>query len=68
LAFNISLIFIGQDIGLKWEKIGGYMIVVPISIASLIGFVLLKEGLPGPMFITMFVGILYPIIVYKKIK
>lgn len=61
------LMFIGLAIGWKWEKAGGYLVVIPIIIASIIGFVFLKEGLPGPMFIPMLVGILYLIIGYKKV-
>jgi len=62
------LMFIGLGLGWKWEKIGGYMIVIPITIASIIGFGILREGLPGPMFIPMFVGILYLVVGYGNKK
>ena len=65
---TFPLMFIGLAIGWKWEKVGGYLIVIPISIASIIGFIMLKEGLPGPMFIPMIVGILYLVAGYKKEK
>lgn len=61
------IIFIGLGFGWKWEKIGGYLIVIPISIATIIGIIFLKEGLPGPMFIPFIVGILYLIYGYKNI-
>jgi len=62
------LIFIGLAIGWKWEKIGGYLIIIPIIIASMVGLIFLKEGLPGPMFVPMFIGISYLIIGYKNNK
>jgi len=60
------LMFLGLAVGWKWEKIGGYLIVIPLSIATIIGFVILKEGLPGPMFVPMIAGVLYLVYGYKK--
>jgi len=62
------IMFIGLGIGWKWEKIGGHLIIIPILLASIIGFILDREGLPGPMFIPMIIGIFYLIIGYKKTK
>lgn len=64
---TLPLIFIGLAIGWKWEKAGGYLIVIPIIIALVIGFIFLKEGLPSPMFIPMIIGILYLFVGYKKV-
>lgn len=60
------VIFIGLAVGLKYEKIGGYLVTVPIVLATLIGFIVLREGLPGPMFVPLIVGFLYLILGYKK--
>lgn len=65
---TFPLMFIGLGLGLKWEKIGGYMIVIPLTIAFILGFGLLREGLPGPMFIPMIVGILYLVVGYNNKK
>jgi hypothetical protein len=62
------LMFIGLALGWKWEKLAGYLIIVPLVVASIIGFVFLKEGLPGPMFVPLIIGIFYLIIGYKAKK
>ncbi|MBT7902629.1 hypothetical protein HN587_02125 [Candidatus Woesearchaeota archaeon] len=66
--FTFPLMFIGLGLGWKWEKIGGYLIVIPITLATIIGFIILKEGLPGPMFIPMIIGISYLILGYNQKK
>lgn len=63
---TFPLMFIGLALGWKWEKVGGYIIIIPLLLASVIGFGVLKEGLPGPMFVPFIVGILYLIVGYKK--
>lgn len=65
---TFPFMFIGLGLGWKWEKIGGYMIVIPLAVAFIIGFVLLREGLPGPMFIPMIVGILYLVVGFGNKK
>lgn len=67
-AFVFPLIFIGLIVGLKWEKIGGYFILIPTIISSLIGLIFLKENLPGPILVPIFIGIIYLLIGYKKSK
>jgi hypothetical protein len=62
------IMFFGLALGWKWEKLGGYLIVVPLTIASVIGFVVLKESLPGPMFVPMIVGIVYLVVGYSSDK
>jgi hypothetical protein len=64
---TFPLIFIGLVVGWKSEKIGGFLIVIPILIASIVGFLFLKEGLPGPMYVPLIIGILYLLLGYKKI-
>ena len=60
------LIFLGLGLGLKWEKLGGYLIVLPTLIAFLLGLIILKEGLPGPMFVPLIIGLFYLFLGYKK--
>ena len=62
---TFPIIFIGLAVGWKYEKAGGFMVTIPIVIASIIGFILLREGVPGPMFIPLAVGILYLIVGYE---
>jgi hypothetical protein len=62
------LIFIGLGLGWKFEKIAGYLITFPIVIATIVGFIFIKEGLPGPMYFPFIVGILYLFVGYKKTK
>jgi hypothetical protein len=67
--FAFLLMFIGLGLGWKWEKIGGYVVVIPIAIATIIGSIFSEEiGLPGSMFVSLIVGILYLIVGYKKIN
>ncbi len=67
--FTFPLMFIGLALGWKWEKIGGYMVVIPIILATIIGSIFSEEiGLPGPMFVPLIVGILYLIVGYKTAK
>lgn len=60
------LVFIGLALGWKNEKIGGFLITIPI----LIGFILsisMGNGLGGgPMMIPFIIGFLYLILGYKK--
>jgi len=59
------LVFIGLGLGWRYEKTGGWLVVGPIALASVIGFIVLREGLPGPMFIPMVAGLLYLISGYS---
>jgi hypothetical protein len=66
---TFPLMFLGLALGWKWEKIGGYTIIAPIIIASIICSIFSDEiGIPGPMFIPLVVGILYLIVGYKTTK
>jgi hypothetical protein len=65
-ALAFPLVFIGLALGWKWEKLGGYLIIIPIIAAFLIGLLIIKEGLPGPMFVPLIIGILYLVVGYNK--
>jgi len=57
--------FIGLALGLKYEKIGGYLLIV----SSLIGFFMLiitEKGSGTQTIASLFLGILYLIIGCKK--
>ena len=56
---TFPLMFIGLALGWRYEKIGGFLITIPIVIATVLSIIIIKEGLPGPMFIPMIAGILY---------
>ena len=60
------IMFLGLAVGWKYEKLGGYLIVLPLAIASVVGYIFLKEGLPGPMFLPMVVGVMYLVLGYKN--
>jgi len=59
------LMFIGLALGLKYEKVGGYLLII----SSLIGFftsVIVGTGSGTQMIASLAVGILYLIVGYKK--
>ena len=59
------LMFIGLALGWKYEKIGGYLLII----SSLIGFltiVIAEKGSGTQMIASLFIGILYLIVGYKK--
>ncbi len=60
------LVFIGLIVGLKWEKIGGYLVTIPIVLSFLVGFFFLKQSLPGPMFVPLLIGLAYIFLGYFK--
>jgi len=59
------LMFIGLALGWKYEKIGGYLIIIGI-LTRFIGSIIIKEGLSLHMSIPLVVGILYLIVGYAK--
>jgi len=59
------LMFIGLALGWKYEKIGGYLLII----SSLIGFftsVIVGNGSGTQMLVSLTIGILYLIVGYKK--
>ncbi|HYE83080.1 MAG TPA: hypothetical protein VEG39_13060 [Clostridia bacterium] len=59
------LMFIGLGLGWKFEKIGGFLITVPIAIGLIAGLVMKKE-LITHMLVPFIVGMMYLIIGYRK--
>ena len=66
MAFPIM--FIGLAVGWKYEKIAGYMVVIPILLAFISGLAVLREGFPGPMSIPLVTGLLYLLVGYMDPK
>ena len=63
---SFPFIFVGLVLGIKYEKIGGFLIVVPIVLSCLIWFISIWESFPWPMFIPLLAWILYLVYWYKK--
>lgn len=62
------LVFIGLGLAWKNEKIGGYLVTIPI-LSGYILSVIAGEGLgAGPMIFPLIIGILYLVLAYNKNK
>jgi|SRR5690554_2199930 len=61
----LPLMFIGLLLGWKYEKIGGYLITIPIVVGFLAGF-FIEGAMIIHMFIPLIVGILYLITAYRE--
>ncbi len=59
------LMFIGLALGLKYEKIGGYLLMISVLI-GLFTLVIVRKGSGTQMLVSLLVGILYLIVGYKK--
>ena len=59
------LMFIGLGLGWRYEKIGGYLVTVPILIGLLLGLIVEAE-LVFHMLIPLLAGVLYLIVGYAK--
>lgn len=57
------LMFIGLGLGWKYEKIGGYLITIPITVGLLLGLILESE-LIFHMLIPLIVGVMYLVVGY----
>lgn len=62
------LIFIGLVLGLKYEKLGGYLIVIPLLIGILASILITKVGFAAHMLVPFTIGVLYLIIGYNTKK
>ncbi|MCF7845740.1 MAG: hypothetical protein K9L85_00720 [Candidatus Peribacteraceae bacterium] len=62
---TFPLMFIGLGVGWKYPKVGGYLIVLPIVIASILGLITDGEA-AGPMLIPLAIGVLYLVVGYKS--
>jgi len=61
----MPLIFIGLALGWKYEKIGGYLIVIPIIIGFLVGL-MTEANFSINLLAPLLPGILYLVVGYKK--
>ncbi len=59
------LMFIGLGLGWKYEKIGGYLVTIPIIAGSLLGLITAGELVPH-MFVPLVPGLLYLAAGYGK--
>jgi len=59
------LMFVGLVLGWRFEKIGGYLIIVGILTRFIVS-IIITEGLSLHMSIPLLVGILYLIVGYSK--
>lgn len=59
------LMFIGLALGFKYEKIGGYLVTIPITVGLLLGFIV-ERDLSMHMFIPLIAGVLYLLSAYSK--
>ncbi|MFA5184752.1 MAG: hypothetical protein WC456_04490 [Patescibacteria group bacterium] len=61
----MPLIFVGLALGWKYEKIGGFLVVIPILIGFLVGL-MTGANLSVNLLAPSLPGILYLIVGYKK--
>ncbi len=59
------LMFIGLILGWKYEKIGGYLIIIAILTRFVVS-IIIEEGISIHLSIPIIIGILYLIVGYKK--
>jgi hypothetical protein len=59
--------FIGLTVGLKFEKIGGYLVTIPVGLGLLMGL-LMQGELVVHMIVPLAVGVLYLFVGYKKLR
>jgi hypothetical protein len=59
------LMFIGLALGLKYEKVGGYLLMISLLI-GIFTLVMAGKGSGMQMVASLFVGALYLIVGYKK--
>lgn len=59
------LMFIGLGLGWRYEKIGGYLVIVPVTIGLLLGLITEAE-LVVHMLVPLIPGVLYLVYGYKK--
>ena len=63
--FMMPLVFIGLILGWKYPKIGGWLVVIPITIGFVVGL-LTEANLSINLAVPIIPGILYLISGYKK--
>lgn len=63
--FMMPIIFIGLALGWKYEKIGAYLIIIPMAIGFLVG-IATRANFSSNMLLSLIPGILYLIVGYRK--
>jgi hypothetical protein len=61
----MPIIFAGLLVGWKFEKAGGYLIVIPMAIGFLVG-IMTKANFSSNMLLPLIPGVLYLFAGYKK--
>jgi len=61
------IMFVGLALGWKYEKIGGFVVTIPVALGLLFGLILEHE-LVYYMILPLIIGILYLIVGYKKLN
>lgn len=61
------IMFIGLALGWKYEKVGGFLVTIPVALGLILGLILERE-LVYYMLLPLAVGILFLIVGYKKIR
>lgn len=59
------IMFIGQIVGLKWEKIGGFLIVIPISLFMVSSYAI-NQPFVNLLFFPLIIGCFYLYFGYEK--
>ena len=59
------LMFIGLGLGLRYEKLGGYLVVVPVGLGLILG-VIIADDFVVHMLVPLTLGVLYLIVGYAK--
>jgi hypothetical protein len=59
------LMFIGLGLGWKYEKIGGYLVSIPIIIGLSLSLIM-KQGMIFFMLVPLIIGILFLLVGYSK--
>lgn len=59
------IMFIGQIVGLKWEKIGGFLIVIPISLYIVSSYAI-NQSFVNLLFFPLIIGCFYLYFGYEK--
>jgi len=62
---TFPLMFIGLLLGLKYEKLGGYLVTIPL-LAAFVFTLSIGEDFTPFMLVPFVVGILYLVVAYKK--
>ena len=59
------LMFIGLALGLRYEKLGGYFVVVPVGVGLILGIVIADDFVVH-MLVPLVLGVLYLVVGYGR--